>query len=567
MKTVTLLAALTLGAPTLAAAAPAPLPAQDGQVTDLVARGRELIAEGKGREARELLQQADGLDEGDPRTRVWLVRALIEMNHLNDALDMTDVMTEAGHSGADFDYLYGMAFVYKSRKYISQGVNLGMVRMHYTDSVDLLLKATATDAERYSDAFLPLAEAAWNSQRLEEARTAAETALKLSDGGAAESFILGEVAFSQFIAANGDEARKEEADAHWQAAFDAFQAAAKRDAGPKGDVPRRANAHKKSGDALVWRERREDAAAEYAQAMGANPGGMPYDQIMNSLGQESFLAALERGAEISGKTVQADDPSDATLLWWLGWARFANKDYDSSREAFEKSYAKWPSYTNCLWYIALCRFHKQDTEGAIESVLEFQRTDATGLVNSVNGNAAYNLSILDSFVGHCFNQGRLVDAGRLSAAQANASPQTTRYWNNVGLFYRDAGDALPRDKEGEVADPVLQQKYYEKSLEGYERALGIEPENPALLNDAAVVLHYCLDREFDRAVEMYKRSTERARAELERTDLTQETRDLYEIALRDSQNNLRRLEALLERRAKAGGEPKSPEGEGPGGAQ
>lgn len=565
MKTLALSLALSLGAAVPAAAAPT-LPVQDAEVNGLVARGRKLIAEGLGREARELLQEADRLDEGRPRTRVWLVRALIEMDHLNDALDMTDVMTEAGHSGADFDYLYGMAFVYKSRKYITQGVNLGMVRMHYTDSVDLLLKATAADAQRYGDAFLPLAEAAWNSQRLEEARSAAARAVEVTQGGAAENFMLGEVAFSQFIAANGDETRKDEADAHWQAAFDAFQAAAERDLGPKGDSLRWANARKKCGDALVWKGRTEDAAGEYAEAMGVNPSGMPYDQIMNSLGQESFLAALERAAEITGEQVKADDPSDATLLWWLGWARFANKDYDPAREAFEKSYAKWPSYTNCLWYIALCRFHKQDTEGAIESVLEFQRTDAVGLVNSVNGNAAYHLSILDGFVGHCFNQGRLVDAGRLSAAQANASPETTRYWNNVGLFYRDAGDQMPRNEKGEVADPVLQQQYYEKALEGYERALGVEPENPALLNDTAVVLHYCLDREFDRAVEMYKRSTERARAELERTDLTQETRDLYEIALRDSQNNLRRLEALLERRAKAKEEPKAPGG-GPGGPQ
>jgi hypothetical protein len=41
---------------------------------------------------------------------------------------------------------------------------------------------------------------------------------------------------------------------------------------------------------------------------------------------------------------------------------------------------------------------------------------------------------------------------------------------------------------------------------------------------------------------MYKRSTERAKVELARQDLAQETRDLYETALRDSQNNLAKLE-------------------------
>jgi tetratricopeptide (TPR) repeat protein len=150
------------------------------------------------------------------------------------------------------------------------------------------------------------------------------------------------------------------------------------------------------------------------------------------------------------------------------------------------------------------------------------------------------------------SQGRLVDAGRLCAAQANAAPETTRYWNNVGLFYRDAGDELGRDRK-EAADPETQQKYYEKALEGYERALALEPENPALLNDTAVVLHYCLERELERAGEMYKRSTEWAKIELARADLTPDERELFQTALKDSQNNLKRLEELRRRRAREAG--------------
>lgn len=548
-----------LGAP-LSATLQDDQPAPSKEVEELVARGRALIALGKGEEARAVLEEADRLDQGALRTRMWLVRALIEKGFLNDALDMTDDLAAAGKQGADLDYLYGMAFVNKARKYIAQGVNLGTVGMHYSDSVDLLRSATELDGAKYADAYLPLAEAAWNSQRLEEARAAARTAVERSSGGAAESFMLGEVAFSQFVAASGDETQQAEADAHWQAAYGAFQAAAKADAAAraKGDPLRRASAHKKSGDALVWKARIEEAAEQYAAAMEFNPGGLPYDQLLGSLGQEQFLAALERGAAASSKRVKADDPSDATLLWWLGWARFTAKDYDGAREAFEKSHAKWPAYTNCLWYVALCRFHKQDRDGAIESVLELQRADPEGLVASINGNPAFHLSILDGLVGHCFNAGRLVDAGRLSAAQGNAAPETTRYWNNVGLFYRDAGDNMPR-KKGVVEDPVLQQQYYEKALEGYERALAVEPENPALLNDTAVVLHYNLERDLERAADMYRRSTENARGLLERTDLGQDDRDLFVIALRDSQNNLSKLEALMKRRAKeaekgAGGE-------------
>jgi tetratricopeptide (TPR) repeat protein len=110
---------------------------------------------------------------------------------------------------------------------------------------------------------------------------------------------------------------------------------------------------------------------------------------------------------------------------------------------------------------------------------------------------------------------------------------------------------------------VLQKQYFEKALEGYERALGVEPENPALLNDTAVILHYCLDRDLERAADMYRQSTKHARIELDRTDITKEDRDLFQIALRDSKNNLARLEKLLKSRAEE--EEKDSGGENPTG--
>ena len=55
-----------------------------GRVVALVREGRALIARGMGEEARALLEEADALDGGKLRTRIWLARALIEMNYLND---------------------------------------------------------------------------------------------------------------------------------------------------------------------------------------------------------------------------------------------------------------------------------------------------------------------------------------------------------------------------------------------------------------------------------------------------------------------------------------------------
>ena len=199
---------LTLAPAPLAAAAPSASSLssmQDTEVTSLVSAGLELMREGKLEEAVATLKDADTRDGGKLRTRMWLIRAMIEREYLNDALDMTDQLASAGSEGPDMDYLYGMAFVYKARKYIRDGVNLGTVGMHYGDAVTYLSNATGADAKKYADAFLPLAEAAWNSQDLERARAAAETALRSSPQSVDAAMMLGEVAFSQFVVANGNE--------------------------------------------------------------------------------------------------------------------------------------------------------------------------------------------------------------------------------------------------------------------------------------------------------------------------------------------------------------------------
>jgi tetratricopeptide (TPR) repeat protein len=535
------------GAP--AALTPRPAAVQDArsaEATDLVRRGRALIAEGKGEEARELLARADQADGGRWRTRMWLVRALIEKGFLNDALDMTDQAAEGGASGPGLDYCYGMAFVAKARKYIAQGVNLGTVGMHYSDAVDLLRSATAAEPDEFADAYLPLAEAAWNSQRLEEARDAAEQAVERQPSSAAR-FQLAEIAFSQFVVANADEALAEEAAAHWTAAFDAFQAVAAEEDREGGDAWRMANALRKSGDALVWQGKLPEAAEQYGRAMGAAPAAVDFGQLLGSLGQEQFRRALEAGSADFVQRYGEKNPADATMVWWLGYARFTDKEFDLSREAYERAYAKWPEAANSLWYVALCHYHTKRMDDAVDALARLATNDEAALTGAVQSNLQMNLRILDYLVGHCFQSGRLVDAGRLSAAQANASPETSRYWNNVGLFYRDAADTMGRGRGKEV-DRDLQRAYYETALQGYERALALEPTNAQLLNDTAVVMHYNLDRDLPRARKLYLQSAKEAEAALENPRLPDDEREILQTALRDSRNNLERLDALVAKR-------------------
>jgi tetratricopeptide (TPR) repeat protein len=74
-----------------------------------------------------------------------------------------------------------------------------------------------------------------------------------------------------------------------------------------------------------------------------------------------------------------------------------------------------------------------------------------------------------------------------------AEPDHAENWNNYGFFAREA-------------------KRYEESNRAYRRALELEPDNARYLNDAAIVLLYHLDRDYDQARAWLERACERAEA-------------------------------------------------------
>ena len=105
--------------------------------------------------------------------------------------------------------------------------------------------------------------------------------------------------------------------------------------------------------------------------------------------------------------------------------------------------------------------------------------------------------------------------------------------------------------QGKLAEAMERANaYYERSWEAYSKALTLAPEQPHLHNDAAVILHYCLDREFEQAIRMYEKSQELAVARLKRDDLEDFDRQRTEIAKRDSADNLQKIKKLIEERRK-----------------
>jgi tetratricopeptide (TPR) repeat protein len=126
--------------------------------------------------------------------------------------------------------------------------------------------------------------------------------------------------------------------------------------------------------------------------------------------------------------------------------------------------------------------------------------------------------------------GAMLEAGRMEAGRqalepvVAADPQDGDVWNNYGFLCRETRE-------------------YEQAFEAYSKALAFSPDDPRLLNDTGLLLHYYLHRDYDRAAELYERAVEQADAALKAADLTDERRAELETARTDAVRNLEKLAA------------------------
>ncbi len=526
-----------------ASSAAAP-PTTDSVFADIDAQlvqGRALLAAGKASEAQAVFESAAAADAQSLRTRQWVIRSWLAQGRVNDSLDAVDALSKEGAKGPALDYLYGMAFAFKGREYTQQNVQGQIIDMAFADAVSYLQKATAADPVLYKDAFPALAEAAWFQQKLDVARAAAEKAVAVDPTSSDASMILGRIALSQFVATKEDEAKKADADKHWDAARKAFDAAATSLRSSAERQPEAAAALVELGHTYAWKGQLDEAARAYGEAIARDPNKVNFSQILGTLQGDRFLVALEGGATEFARLHPQDTKDDASLLWWLGWARFDQKKFAEAEQTFTRAFEKNPAFPNCWYYVALARYQQKEYAGAVDAFRRNWDENLTDLVGSLGSSAETNLAILDYLVGWCAQNDRTFEAGLLSEMQANTSPKTARYWNNMGLFYRDAGE--PLRKSAKEDDRAVAQGYFETAYRAYSAAHELTPDDPSIMNDLAVMLHYYLNRDLERAAELYKKATERATIELARTDLAADLRSLYEIALRDSKNNLAKLES------------------------
>ena len=521
------------------------------QSTDaLVQKGRALLEQRKPAEALAAFEEADKLAGGGLATRQWVLRARLDLGQVDAVLSDVEKLESQGAKGAAIDYLYGMCFAARAKKSIAEGGNGGIIAMAFADSATYLKSALKAEPKLYPDGWRTLAESAWNAQDLPAAREAAETACALALEDDAARAMLGKVCFSQYVAAKDDEARKAEAGAHLEAAREAFDAALKLCVARKEPEWRATEAGVRVELARVhaWRSDKAAAAKEYGAAFGLAPQAIDIAEARGVLDSAQFVAALESARDSYAATWGVEGSGDASVWWWLGYARYADKKHEGAEEAFAKALAKWPDFVNCHYYIAMSRYFRQDYDGAVEWFRKHHLANAADCAASLAANKEENIRILDYLIGVLVPKGRNLEASWLARIETTIEPENSLYWNNLGLFLRDAGEQRNRSKKPE--DKAAAKQLWEEAYTAYAKALDLAPKDPNYLNDIAVMLHYYLDRDLDKALEWYKQAAVEAEKELARTDLTSEMKQIRAIAKRDANNNLKRLEELLELRRK-----------------
>jgi len=150
--------------------------------------------------------------------------------------------------------------------------------------------------------------------------------------------------------------------------------------------------------------------------------------------------------------------------------------------------------------------------------------DAWDHFRSALGRLPGNSSAIEGLnnLGAKFNElGQLDDARELYRQLTYHAPDRADFWNNYGLMCRDTGK-------------------YEEAFSAYRRAMKLIPDDPRVINDAALILQYHLFRDIDQAEQWLLQARDLARSNW---DLAQDdaVREDQLLVYGDSLVNLWRL--------------------------
>jgi tetratricopeptide (TPR) repeat protein len=533
----------------------------EAKAEELLAEGRRQLAAGELEAAAASFEAAAALDGSSVESRVWVVRSWIAEGRVDEALAAADELKEEGAERADLDYLYGLAFHASAVREAAAGGS-AYTQGAFEDAARFLATATAADPERYGDAYFALAESAWYASDLPLASEAAARAVELRPEDMAALLLSGRVAFSRYSAARTEGADAAALDGLWEEARAAFEAAVDAGTARAGEERTQyelALAHEQLANLHLWREDQEAAARAFGEALAWDPRALDFNRVREALGGERFAAlVLEARAEFAarhpmekggaqgagGANGAAPHPGAALLTWWAAFGVFEQGKLAEAEALFLETVGENPDYVNCWYYVFRAAYGLRQYEQSLIALRAHAAQNRTELVGLLGSDREINLRILEFLVSWLIDpevqkSERFREAALLAELTTVMAPEEPRYWNNLGLFLRDHGDQLKAEKP--APDPAELAPLWESAYAAYQRTLELAPDHPAYLNDPAVMLHYSLERELERAEAMYVRAIERAEEELAGTALSTSDRDWLETVSRDAAENLEKL--------------------------
>lgn len=511
---------------------------------DLIATGKRKLVERDLDGALEAFRQAHE-KAGDTATELWLLRGRLAKGDLA-AFERVSAIEAGGMKGPAMDYVIGAGRFAMGKAEEAKGG--GKAGNYFDEAAAYLADVTASAPDDFPDAWRMLAEASRWVGKSKDAASAIDRALEQEKS--AETLTLA----SKIRVARGAELMGVEStkDAGTRIVEQGVKDAAaavkalgddKKNAGALGDV------HLQHALGLLFLGRRKDASAAYTEALGWDPTQADFGQIMGSLrgedGDKLFIATLTKGAMGFEKRWGKSQNADASLHWWLGYAQHYAGSYEDSISSFETSIKKFPQYTNSHWYIGLNHYRAgvDSVPLAAQSWKTYAKLDMAGFAATLQSDRT---GAVGGAIGALYNNGRggerMETAAELAELVARAKPNDAFAWNNLGLMGRDAGAWV---NAAQPESPVKSaSQYWERAWEAYSKALELD-RRPEYINDGAVLLHYYLERDYDKALSMYDEAEALAQDWLANREMTEDEKGIVEFALRDAKDNRAKLKAKI----------------------
>jgi tetratricopeptide (TPR) repeat protein len=276
---------------------------------------------------------------------------------------------------------------------------------------------------------------------------------------------------------------------------------------------------------------KRDAIASWTAAAKEDAAGVDPGMVYNWLGIESV--------PVFDQLIQSQ-PDQVLHYWYRGSAFYAlgPDQWPGLRDDFLKVLELNPEFTNAYYFLAdgaMRRGTQQSQGGDQETAEKAYRASAGFWARYLEGfGDQYRMQV---------KQGE--DGGRAAAENMNWLAGKTSFADGVVLL-RWAVGTVPdyADAWNNLAYFLRETRQPEAARDAYARAFELKPDDPTVMNDYAVVLHYYLQERMDFAEELYVKAAARAEAMLEANEFDDEAhKSRIQIALRDSRNNLRRIQA------------------------